>query len=192
VLIGDCTDEPPFADDEGVCVQTRNELDDGDIEVTILTVHASGWNFGAALPRLRIGNVKKPEGNGGTKAFVLTISRRGGRGRSSSVQVNTGSREAKSGKDFIGQSGTMVTFAAGDASEAITVLVRGDRRKENDERFVVRLSNPTGATIADGLGIATIVNDDHPPRPAPEGRCSAGGRRSWWNPPSVGSGPCRR
>jgi hypothetical protein len=36
----------------------------------------------------------------------------------------------------------------------------GDKRKEKDETFFVNLSGPSNATIADGQGRCTIVNDD--------------------------------
>jgi len=38
--------------------------------------------------------------------------------------------------------------------------VNGDVANEPDETFTVNLSNPTGATIADGQGLGTIGNDD--------------------------------
>jgi len=38
--------------------------------------------------------------------------------------------------------------------------VKGDTAAEPDESFFVNLSNPVNATIIDGQGICTIVNDD--------------------------------
>jgi hypothetical protein len=40
------------------------------------------------------------------------------------------------------------------------VLVNGDRFAEPNETFVVNLSNPTNATIADGQGQGTVVDDE--------------------------------
>ena len=48
----------------------------------------------------------------------------------------------------------MLTFAPGETSKTITVLVNGDRLGEPNETFVVSLSAPTNATIADGQGSA--------------------------------------
>src|SRR5262249_3360868 len=42
----------------------------------------------------------------------------------------------------------------------ITVLVNGDRLAEANETFAVNLSAPTNATIADGQGVGTIVDDE--------------------------------
>ena len=40
------------------------------------------------------------------------------------------------------------------------MLVNGDRLGELNETFVVNLSNPTNATIADGQGVGTIADDE--------------------------------
>ena len=60
---------------------------------------------------------------------------------------------------YIATSGTL-TFAPGEQTNSITVQVKGDATPESDERFLVRLSNPTVASIADGEAIGTIKNDD--------------------------------
>jgi hypothetical protein len=40
------------------------------------------------------------------------------------------------------------------------VLVNGDRLAEPNETFAVNLSAPTNATIADGTGVGTIIDDE--------------------------------
>jgi len=47
-------------------------------------------------------------------------------------------------------------------SAPIKVRIRGDRRREADETFFVRLSKPKNAVIGDGSGTGTILNDDGP------------------------------
>jgi hypothetical protein len=42
----------------------------------------------------------------------------------------------------------------------VTVLVNGDLLDESDESFLVNLTGPTNATLADGQGIGTITDDD--------------------------------
>ena len=44
----------------------------------------------------------------------------------------------------------------------MTVAVRSDTLDEIDETFTVRLSNPSNATITDGVGLGTITDDDAP------------------------------
>ena len=45
-------------------------------------------------------------------------------------------------------------------SVSIVVEILGDTKVEPNETFFVNLSKPTNATIADGQGICTILNDD--------------------------------
>ncbi|MEJ7639528.1 MAG: Calx-beta domain-containing protein [Singulisphaera sp.] len=63
------------------------------------------------------------------------------------------------GGDYRAASGTL-TFAAGQTSKIITVLVNGDRLGEYDETFYVVLTNAVGAAIANGTGYATILDDE--------------------------------
>ena len=59
------------------------------------------------------------------------------------------------------QSGTL-TFAPTQTTQTITILVCGDATFEPNETFFVDLSNAVSATITDGHGIGTIVNDEVP------------------------------
>jgi Zn-dependent metalloprotease len=56
--------------------------------------------------------------------------------------------------------GQKIIIPALSISGQITVRVRGDRRPEPDETFFVVLSRPWNATIEDGVGQGTILNDD--------------------------------
>ena len=56
-----------------------------------------------------------------------------------------------------------MTFAPGQTSKTVDVPVQGDRLDEDDETFSVDLSSPTNATIGDGHGVGTIVDDDPAP-----------------------------
>src|SRR5262249_45261703 len=47
-----------------------------------------------------------------------------------------------------------------ETSKTVTIAVNGDRLGEGDERFTVGLSGATNATIADGLGEGTILDDE--------------------------------
>jgi hypothetical protein len=61
--------------------------------------------------------------------------------------------------DYQAASGT-VTFTAGQTAQTISLTVNGDRTSEPDETFQVQLSSPVGATISDGIGVITILNDE--------------------------------
>ncbi|MYC34154.1 MAG: hypothetical protein F4X64_13395 [Chloroflexi bacterium] len=56
-------------------------------------------------------------------------------------------------------SGELV-FQPGQTSRSAEIYLNDDDWRERDEVFLVILSNPKGATIADGEGIMTIIDDD--------------------------------
>src|SRR5439155_136282 len=62
--------------------------------------------------------------------------------------------------DYISQSSTTLTFAPGETSKPVTVLVCADTAFELDETFTVTLSGATNATIVKAVGTGTIQNDD--------------------------------
>ena len=53
-----------------------------------------------------------------------------------------------------------LTFDPGDTEEAAEAFLNDDSYREQDEAFSVKLSQPTGATIADGEAVMTIIDDD--------------------------------
>ena len=54
---------------------------------------------------------------------------------------------------------TQVSFVAGDTSEDVVVTIANDSIFENSESFLIDLSNPANATIADNQGEGTILDD---------------------------------
>ena len=64
--------------------------------------------------------------------------------------------------DYLAATGTL-TFAAGQTTKQVTVLVNGDLLDEANETYFLNLANAANATIADGQGLGTITNDDGPP-----------------------------
>jgi chitinase len=75
------------------------------------------------------------------------------------VKYATANGTARVPSDYRAATGTL-TFAAGETSKTITVLVVGDRIREAAEVFYLNLSAPSGATIAAGSGRGVILNDD--------------------------------
>ena len=66
---------------------------------------------------------------------------------------------AISGRDFW-YMGRWLVFEPGETSRTGEVYLEQDDDKESDEIFLVKLSKPEGAAIADGVGIMTIIDDD--------------------------------
>ncbi|QDU21343.1 Calx-beta domain protein [Urbifossiella limnaea] len=53
-----------------------------------------------------------------------------------------------------------MTIPAGWTSQTFTVAVRGDRLAEPNETFAVNLTGATNATIGDGRGVGSILDDE--------------------------------
>jgi probable HAF family extracellular repeat protein len=113
----------------------------------------------APTATVSIADASVTEGNSGTRnmTFVLTISPMSS--TSVTVSYRTADGTAVAGTDYNVAAGTL-TIPAGRTSWAVSVAVRGDRKREPDEVFFVNLSDATGSTIADGQGTGTIRNDD--------------------------------
>ncbi len=123
----------------------------------------SGTNRSVALQvvdTLSIGNVTQYEGNSGTTNMVFTAMLSAAQSQTVTVAYSTadGTATAASG-DYVAQSGTL-TFAPGEVSKLITVLVNGDTTNEGDETFSVQFSSPTNISVGITSGVATILNDD--------------------------------
>ncbi|MDB5297036.1 MAG: Polymorphic rane protein [Phycisphaerales bacterium] len=119
------------------------------------------------LPAVSVGDVSMAEGDAGFTAFTFTVTRTEDNGLAAvdwSTADGSGpaAAVAQAGLDYVAASGTVV-FPAGVLSRTLTVSVVGDPNIEADQAFVVNLSNPQNATVADGQGVGTILNDDQPP-----------------------------
>ena len=120
-------------------------------------------NDDIALPSLAINNVSSTEGDSGTTFFTFRVFMSGTNTLGASVNFATSPGSATAGTDYLTTSGTR-NWPAGDTSpKTINVTVNGDTTPEPDETFYVSLSSPTNATISNGLGVGTIVNDDGAP-----------------------------
>ena len=56
-------------------------------------------------------------------------------------------------------SGTL-SFAAGEQTKTLRIAVTDDTAREGNERLRLVLSDPVGATLADGAAVGTIIDDD--------------------------------
>jgi len=112
----------------------------------------------AGPPKLSISDSSVIEGNTGLTPMVFTVTLSSAAALPVTVNYQTLSGTAGS-RDYQSTSGTL-TFAPGETSKTITVMVVGDLVKENNETFSVRLSAATNATILKADGIGTIIDDD--------------------------------
>ena len=125
--------------------------------VCLLFVSA-GITFAQGTPTLSINDITVPEGdtNFFQRDFTITLSAPSTETVSFTVTTQEGSATSA---DF-GAGSTVLTIPAGSTSQTIGILIAGDTAVEGTETFFVNLSNPVNATIADGQGVGTIIDDD--------------------------------
>jgi predicted extracellular nuclease len=137
--------------------------------VTGATV-TDGQAVGAILnddtaPALSIDDISKVEGDNGTITYTFTVSldhaaRVGG--VTFDIATADGTATTADG-DYVGRTLTSQTIPEGQSTYTFDVTVNGDTKIESDESFAVNVTNVTGATVADGQGTGTIVENDIPP-----------------------------
>jgi hypothetical protein len=110
-------------------------------------------------PGIAINNVSKNEGWLSGNPYTFTVNLSAPSPQTVTVGYSTAGGSATSGNDFVGQGGTL-TFLPGQTAKTVTVAVAGDLAVEGHETFFVNLGSPSNATIADGQGVGTIINDD--------------------------------
>ena len=113
------------------------------------------------LPTLSINDATITEGNSGTQNLTFTVTRTGTAFNPITVNYATNDQTATTGSDYTASNGTL-NFATNETSKTITVAITGDTSIENDETFLVNLTNPSNATLTDAQGIGIITNDDLP------------------------------
>ena len=121
----------------------------------------SFWTLPLAFFSVSAVDASKQEGNSGTTAFAFTVTRAGDTTGASSVSWSTSSSQATA-TDFAGNAFPQanVSFAAGETTKTINVLVNGDGVEETDELFTVTLSNAVGGAVSVATASAVIVNDE--------------------------------
>jgi hypothetical protein len=110
-------------------------------------------------PSVSISDVTVTEGNSGTRTANFLVSLSAPYSQEVTVNFATADGTATAGSDYQAVMDTL-TFAPGETSKTITVLVNGDRLAEPNETFFVNLSGAANATIADSQGVGTIVDDE--------------------------------
>jgi hypothetical protein len=108
---------------------------------------------------LRIVGSTVSEGDGVPKPLTFTVSLAVPQNNPASVKWSTADGTAKAGEDYQAASGT-IEFAPLETVKTISVNVTGDFKKEADEDFFVRLSDPVNAVLPAQPGRGLITNDD--------------------------------
>lgn len=112
-----------------------------------------------SIPALSVDDQSTVEPDSGTADMQFAVRLSAPSSQTVTVQWTTVPGTATAPSDFVPSSGT-VTFAPGQIVRSVGVSVVGDTVPESTETFSLVLSNPSGASIADGEATGTIVNDD--------------------------------
>lgn len=125
------------------------------------TVSCSG---GVNSITVSIADVSQAEGNSGSSNFVFTVAlSRPAAAGGVNFDIATGDGTATTAdSDYVANSVTSASIAAGSSSYSFTVQVTGDTTPEPDEGFGVTLSNIQGTDVitTSASATGTIVNDD--------------------------------
>ena len=112
---------------------------------------------GPTMPELSIGDASVEEG--GMARFEVRLAP--SNDQTVTVAYSTTDGTAAAGTDYTAQSDTL-TFPASQTAVTMTISVQttDDDEQESDERFMVILSSPSGATLNDDTGEGTIIDND--------------------------------
>jgi chitinase len=141
-----------FRATKGVATGTILDNDSGPIKRCPTT-------GGGGAPSLRITDARITEGDSGTKwlRFDITLSHQSA--KVVKVHFGTVPGTAHRTTDYGFKQGYF-TFQPGQTAKLTRIKIIGDTTREPNEQFTVRLDHATNATIADAVGVGTIINDD--------------------------------
>jgi hypothetical protein len=159
-----------------------DNVDEPDETVSLrLSAPTGGATLGLAEARLTIGDDDAPYRPGSIAlsaidyaiaenagSVQISLLRSDGGDGVASVRLVTADESASSPADYAATD-TLVQWADGDvAPKTVTIAIADDTLVEGAERFVIALSQPTGAGLGEiASGHVTIVDDDLAPQPTP-------------------------
>jgi hypothetical protein len=119
-------------------------------------------NDDSQLPTISVVDASTDEGNSGTKVLAFVVALSAASSQTVTVQYATSDGSATTvGSDYQSLVGT-VSFAPGQTSQSISVVVIGDSAAEPDETFSLMLSSASNATLLRSTATGVIRNDDTP------------------------------
>jgi Metallo-peptidase family M12B Reprolysin-like/Calx-beta domain len=124
-----------------------------------ITGASPGVDVGDARAAERPAGENRPAGEG---SIDFTISLSAPSAQPVTVRVSTNSLTATEGVDFVAVDNFDVVFPAGTLTQTVSVPTIEDPGDEPDETFTLDVVGVVNATVADGQGLGTIVDDDAP------------------------------
>ena len=117
---------------------------------------------GGPTPSVPTLSIDDPQGNFEGRSIIFTVTPCSAATNGMSVDYDSVSGTATRGTDFSRARGTLTWGADSAQPKTITVNTTQDSSAEGTEQFQINLSNPSGATIAEGAGTGTILDNDTP------------------------------
>jgi uncharacterized protein len=155
-IVGDTTDEPNERLFVNLSGATNATIGDSQGDINIVDDDGT--------PQVFINDVNFTEGNSGSTSVNLTVTLAGTSSQTITVDFTVVAGTATCcGSDFSAGNGSVIFTVGGPSTQSVQIQVFGDTTYEPDETVSVNLTGATNATIADGLGILTILNDDSAP-----------------------------
>ena len=131
---------------------SRATLDDATGEGTIIDNDG-----GPDMPELSIGDASVEEG--GIARFEVRLTPSSEQPVTVAYATVDVTASSDANTDYTSKTGTL-SFPAGETLMTISVQTTHDTEQETDERFMVNLSNPSGAVLNDANGEGTIIDND--------------------------------
>jgi Calx-beta domain len=157
------TEKPVVVLVNGDTVDEQQEtffLDISNVQnATVSSSRGTGFIVDDDGPTISINDVSVTEGNAGTKAATFTLTLSGPSVEAIAVRVVTTPGTATASSDY-NPINLVVIFQPGTVTRTFDVDVIGDTNLESNETFFVDITEAFAATVADGEGVGTILDDD--------------------------------
>ena len=116
-------------------------------------------------PSISVGEVVVAEGNAGTTQATFVVALSGAASQTVSFSYATANDTAiaeSPSSDYVAITNGSGSFAPGEVTKQVVVLVNGDTVDETQETFFLDISNVQNATVGSSRGNGFIVDDDGP------------------------------
>lgn len=135
-------------------------------------INNANFQITGGAPGVAVGDAQAGEGptgpnapsGAGTVDFPISLSAPSA--QTVTIRVSTNGITASEGGDFIAVDDLEVVFPPNTLTRVVSVPTIEDPGDEPDETFSLDVTDVTNATVADGQGIGTIVDDDAGPTTA--------------------------
>ena len=108
------------------------------------------------LPSLSVGDVTVAEPSSGITYAVFPVTLSGPSAQTVAANYSTADGTATQPGDYA-STGGLLSFAPGETSKTVAVVVKADALSDTPETFSLFLFQHSNATLADGTGVATIT-----------------------------------